>query len=170
MKINVYLGSAILALFLLLSSLVVKAQPAYFVPVPAAQLRLGADQNSHIKKLAFYRLKTTDLRTYLAKAPLEFSSQGQAIALEIPLPNGKTETFDMLESPILAPEVAAKHPDIKTYNGKGQTHKNYTIRLSFTALGFNAIILGVDGDAVYFDKASTSTTDQLYRTLFCPRC
>ncbi|WP_461105440.1 reprolysin-like metallopeptidase [Spirosoma koreense] len=86
--------------------------------------------------------------------------------MQIPLPDGSVETFDMLESPVLAPAVAARHPDIKTYNGQGQTHKNYTIRISLTTLGFNAIIMGIKGDAVYFDKVSTDKTDQLYQSYF----
>ena len=164
MKVSVYLKLAALSVILSLCALVASAQTGYFEAAP--QLRLGDDLNSHIKKLSFYRLKERDLRNYLLKAPVEFKNQGPAIPLQIPLPNGSMETFDMLESPVLSPEVAAKHPEIKTYNGQGQTHKNYTIRISFTALGFNAIIMGVDGDAVYFDKATNSKTDQLYRTYF----
>ncbi|WP_420146800.1 reprolysin-like metallopeptidase [Spirosoma sp.] len=153
-----------LSVVLMLCTFSATAQTGYFEAAP--QLRISSDQNSHIKKLVFYRLKLSDLRDYLLKAPVEFTNKGPAIPLQIPLPDGSVETFDMLESPVLAPNVAAKHPDIKTYNGQGQTHRNYTIRISFTTLGFNAVILGVDGDAVYFDKVSTDKTDQLYRTYF----
>ncbi len=166
MRLTLYLKRAVCLAFLSLSALAASAQTSFFEPVPTAQLRIGADQNPHIRKLAYYRLKETNLRTFLAKAPVEFTNRGPAIALQIPLPDGTVETFDMLESPILAPAIAAKHPEIKTYNGQGQIHKNYTIRISFTALGFNAIILGVNGDAVYYDKVSTNRTDQLYRTYF----
>ncbi len=72
----------------------------------------------------------------------------------------------MLESPILAPAVAARHPEIKTYTGKGETHKGYTVRLSFTASGFDAIILGVGGDAIYYTKASAKPTEAVYAAYF----
>ncbi len=84
----------------------------------------------------------------------------------MPLPNGKIETFMMVESPILAPAIAAKHPEIKTYSGKSSSNPTHTIRISFTASGFNAIILGVENDAAYYDKVSTSTQDQVYRVYF----
>ena len=164
----IHLYRPLTCLVVLLTSVVLtaNAQTPYFDPVPANRLRVDASMTKHIKKLSFYNLKDAQLRTYLAKAPLEFTKKGTALPLAIPLPNGTVETFDMVESPVLAPEIAAKHPEIKTYNGKGQTHKNYTIRVSFTALGFNAIILGVEGDAVYFDKVSTRQADQLYMTYF----
>ena len=112
------------------------------------------------------RLNEPDLRRFLASAPLEFQSASAALKLTIPLPDGTNEIFSMLESPILSPEVAAKHPDIKTYTGTGSIHKNYSVRLSLTGSGFDAIILGIDGDAVYFTKASTDPADALYLTYF----
>ena len=72
----------------------------------------------------------------------------------------------MSESPILAPVVAAAHPDIKTYTGTGLIHRSYTIRLSFTSSGFDAIVLGVDNDAVYYTKATADPTDRVYLTYF----
>ncbi|WP_373516042.1 reprolysin-like metallopeptidase, partial [Persicitalea sp.] len=113
-----------------------------------------------------YSIKESQLRQHLLKAPLEFSSRTSALTLEIPLPNGQTETFEMFESPILAPTIAARHPEIKTYAGRGTTHRNYTIRLSFTSVGFNAIILGIGSDAAYYDKVSNDKTDQVYRVYF----
>ena len=120
----------------------------------------------HIKKLTFYTLKQSELRSFLAKAPLEFTQSAKPLALQMPLPNGKIETFMMVESPILAPAIAAKHPEIKTYSGKSSTDPTHTIRISFTAQGFNAIILGVENDAAYYDKVSTNPKDQVYRVYF----
>ena len=160
-----YLSKALPLLVVLyfLGALTANAQNGFFEPVSTAQMRLDASVTRNIKKISLYRLKEKDLRTYLAKAPLEFKQQGPAIPLQIPLPNGTTETFDMVESPVLAPAVAANHPDIKTYTGTGKINKNATIRLSFTALGFNAIIVGLNGDAAYYEKITSSASNQLYR-------
>ena len=129
-------------------------------------MRVDASMTQHIKKLSFYTLKQTDLRSYLAKAPMEFTQAAKPLALQMPLPNGKIETFMMVESPILAPAIAAKHPEIKTYSGKSSSDPTHTIRISFTAQGFNAIILGVENDAAYYDKVSTNPKDQVYRVYF----
>jgi hypothetical protein len=142
------------------------AQTGFFSPADA-NARTGRSVEKKISKLSHYHLRTGDLRSYLLNAPLEFKSKSaRGVALEIPLPNGTLETFILFESPILSPEVAAKHPEIKTYAGKGATHKEYSVRINLTATGFNAIILGVENDAVYFEKTNTDTTDNIYRSYF----
>lgn len=142
------------------------AQTGFFLPADA-NARTSQSVPKKISRLSFYRLKTNDLRSYLFSAPLEFKNkQALGLALEIPLPNGSSETFSVFESPILAPEIAAKHPEIKTYAGQGTTHKEYSVRINLTATGFNAIILGVENDAVYFEKINTDTSDHIYRSYF----
>src|SRR6218665_1599254 len=155
MKPNFYFKTTLCWSLLALCSLGAIAQKNYFVADNVSSARVSADPalSKNIRKSDFYQLKESELRAYLLKAPLEFSNNG-ALPLEIPLPNGKLETFAMFESPILSPQVAAKHPEIKTYTGKGQLNPNYTIRISFTAIGFNAIVLGIDNDAAYYDKVS----------------
>ena len=155
-----------LSILFLVGAFAASAQTTYFEPVSSAQARLAAPVVQNIQKYAVYQLKESALRSYLAKAPLEFTGKGAALLLDIPLPNGTVETFAMLESPILAPAIAARHPDIKTYSGTGTTHKDYTIRLSLTVSGFDAIILGVEGDAVYYTKASADRASRLYLTYF----
>ncbi len=141
------------------------AQTGFFQPVSNA--RLDNSQLKRISKVSVYQLKTGDLRSYLLDAPMEFKSKdAKGLELEIPLPNGAIERFTLFESPILAPEIAAKHPEIKTYAGKGLTHSEYSVRINLTAVGFNAIILGVEGDAVYFEKVSNDPGDNLYRSYF----
>ena len=127
---------------------------------------MAAPAVQNVQKYTLYELKTTDLRAYLTKAPAEFSPNARPLPVAIPLPNGTVETFAIVESSVLAPAVAAAHPDIKTYTGQGHTHPGYTIRLSMTSSGFDAIILGVDNDAVYYTKASDDAADRLYMTYF----
>lgn len=144
----------------------VSAQTEYFSELPSNSRR-DQSVSKNITKIALYRLKTTELRNYLRDAPMEFKGKSiKGLALEIPMPNGVAETFILFESPILAPEVAAKHPEIKTYAGKGANHKEYSIRINLTSTGFNAIILGVENDAVYYEKTNTDSSDNTYRSYF----
>ncbi len=105
----------------------------------------------NIGKYAIVDVNEVALRKYLQFAPMEFHNQGVTLPLEIPLPNGKTETFNIVESPILSPEMADLNPEIKTYCGNGAKNKAAIIRLSLTSSGFNAIILNVENDNVYFE-------------------
>ncbi|RFS17463.1 reprolysin-like metallopeptidase [Emticicia sp. C21] len=164
---NFYFKATLYRSLLFLCSFGAMAQKNFFVADNVSSARLSTDPSltKNIKKSDFYQLKENELRAYLSKASLEFSN-GAALPLEIPLPNGKMETFNMFESPVLSQQVAARHPEIKTYTGRGQSNTNYTIRISFTAIGFNAIVLGIDSDAAYYDKVSKDTSDHLYRVYF----
>ncbi|MBC7569110.1 MAG: hypothetical protein H7319_05175, partial [Spirosoma sp.] len=142
------------------------AQDGFFVPMNSVQARLAAPGLDAIEKYGIYQLKTTALRGYLAKAPLENRTAAAPLQLAIPMPDGTTELFTMAESPILAPAVAAQHPDIKTYTGRGTAHQAYSIRLSLTSSGFDAIILGVNNSTVYITKVATDSLDQRYATYF----
>ncbi|WP_084761801.1 reprolysin-like metallopeptidase [Spirosoma spitsbergense] len=166
MHLKFYVRISLTGLLLTMISFMVKAQNTFFEPVATGQLRTAAPLAATIQKYTLYKLKTTELRNYLAKAPLEFQRRSTPLQLDIPLPDGTVETFAMSESPILSPAVAAAHPDIKTYTGTGLVHRSYTIRLSFTNSGFDAIILGVDNDAVYYTKAVADPADQVYVTYF----
>jgi Metallo-peptidase family M12B Reprolysin-like/Secretion system C-terminal sorting domain len=115
----------------------------------------AVEKAKNFSKISIIRLDEAALRQYLSTAPLEFQNGGVTVPLDIPLPNGATETFGMVESPILSPEQAVLHPEIKTYTGNGLKNKAYSIRLSLTSSGFNAIILNVENDAVYFEPYSS---------------
>ncbi|MBO9616956.1 MAG: zinc-dependent metalloprotease [Dyadobacter sp.] len=142
------------------------AQKGFFTRVTSSD-NPAARESTHLTRHSVFRIQTSNLKNYLAGAPREFGAKNAAgRVLEIPLPDGNVALFEIFESPILSPEVAAKHPEIKTYAGKGVTRKDYSVRINFTAMGFNAIILGVENDAVYFEKINMDTADSTYRSYF----
>lgn len=104
-----------------------------------------------IPKYVLIRIDADALREYLSDAPLEFQQDAPGLSLAVPLPNGETEVFSIQESPILAPHIAAEHPEIRTYAGQGTRHRERAMRLSLTSLGFGGMILNVNGDAVCFE-------------------
>ena len=140
-------------------------QKGFFQPVPNARLELSKTRN--IQNFSLFNLKTGDLKSYLQQAPLEFKSKTtKGLTLEIPLPDGTVEIFNVFESPFLAPQVAVKHPEIKTYWGKGTIHGDYSMQITLTSTGLNAIILGVNGESVYIDKVGRNHSENLYMTYF----
>ena len=145
------------------------AQKGFFSPVsPAAnpELRRSAD-TMHLRAYMAYHINEAGLKQHLLTAPPEFSGKNiSGVALEVPLPNGQAEWFTLFESAVLSPEIAQQHPGIKTYAGKGQQHPGYKIRLSLTPAGFSAIILGVDGDVVVFEKINYTGRVATYRSYF----
>ncbi|SDE46215.1 Por secretion system C-terminal sorting domain-containing protein [Dyadobacter soli] len=142
------------------------AQKGFFTKVESSD-NPSARSVTHLTRHSVFNIQTKNLKAYLAGAPLEFGKKNAVgRTLEIPLPDGNVVLFDIFESPILAPAIAAKHPEIKTYAGKGITNKAYSVRINFTQAGFSAIILGAGSDAVYFEKIDLNAADSIYRSYF----
>ena len=112
------------------------------------------------------------LDTALAQAPAETqagvaaasSSTGGETVLELPLPNGTMQRFAVVESPIMAPELAAQYPEIKTYEARGIDDPTAVARLDRTPAGFHAMILS-GGDTVFIDPYLRGS-DALYASYY----
>jgi hypothetical protein len=70
--------------------------------------------------------------------------------LELPLPAGGFGRFTIVESPILAPELGARYPEIRTYAGYGLDDPSATARLDLTPSGFHALIFSAGG-SIFID-------------------
>lgn len=121
-----------------------------------ASAELGSvDPSSvRIKPQAFQltALRTDAINAALIDAPMEShvrpSDSNQIITL--PMPDGTYARFQVVEAPIMAPELAAKFPQIKTYLGQGIDNPSASVRFDVTPKGLHAQILAPDG-AVYID-------------------
>ena len=115
----------------------------------------------------------------LAPAPMEFTTQARQaeVVIALPMPGGTMHEFRVVESPMMADELAAKFPMFKTYSGVSTINPQVRTRFSWTTSGFSALIVAahngemaiieplVQGDTVhhisYLDKDLPRSEDEI---------
>ncbi len=107
-----------------------------------------------------HRLNIGELRSLLAQAPHERApnAAADALVIAIPTPTEGVARFRIVESPIMAPELAAKFPTIKTFAGQGVDDATATIRCDITPTGFHAQVLSSSG-GYYIDPWPSGGAD-----------
>ncbi|MHA2030351.1 MAG: reprolysin-like metallopeptidase [Candidatus Kariarchaeaceae archaeon] len=120
------------------------------------------------------------LKTLLQSAPDEdlIPVYRSSFVVHLPMPDGEFARFKIVESPVMAEELASKFPNIRTYLGQGIDDKTASIRFDVTPLGFHAMVLSVHGSILidpygkgdteyyisYYKKDYSPTGDALYFT------
>ncbi|MBT8380297.1 MAG: T9SS type A sorting domain-containing protein [Ignavibacteria bacterium] len=100
-------------------------------------------------------LDLQDLSTALNLAPKEElkNVKQSGFLLSLPLPDNSFSTFKIVETPVMAEELALKYPQIKTYLGQGIDDRSARVRFDITPAGFHAIIFSSKG-TIYIDPYS----------------
>ena len=84
--------------------------------------------------------------------------------LSLPLPDGSYGRFQIYQTALMHPDLAAKFPELQTYAGVGLDDPTAYARLDTTPTGFHAMILSVNG-RVFIDPYSTAGID-LYQSYY----
>jgi hypothetical protein len=92
----------------------------------------------------YYQVDQLRLIQQLSRAGTEGPNQLDT-RIELPITDDQIEQFQIIEYSMMAPALAAKFPDIKTYKIKGIDDPNASGRLSMTPQGFNAMIVSRKG-------------------------
>ncbi|RMG85362.1 MAG: hypothetical protein D6714_06085, partial [Bacteroidetes bacterium] len=133
-------------------------QGNYWKDVTPGQIFLpeGAKMNPLPTQYRSLLLDFPDLVEKLRTAPMENSGK-VPILVTLPLPNGENQSFEVYESPIMAPGLAQKYPQIKTFAGRSLDNPTVTTRMDFGPNGFHAIIQTEGGTTLIDPYASGQT-------------
>ena len=71
--------------------------------------------------------------------------------LEIPLPNGQYLSLQVKEISSMAPELAAKYPQIRTFQAESEDNDGIYGVLDLTEQGFHAMLFMQDGTRLFID-------------------
>lgn len=131
--------------------------------IPAS--RGGAESYLRTDEFEAFTINVGDLWSAVAEAPLEFTAAAaNPIEIPLPTPDGSLALFNIVESPIMAPELAAKYPEIRTYSGTGIDDPTATLRFDITPAGFHAQVLSPNG--AYYVDPYYHLEDSLYASYF----
>ena len=105
-----------------------------------------------VSQFKAYNLDVQSLEQWLSRAPQGAATEARnsSLTLTLPMPDGTMEEFTVVNSPIMAPALARKFPEIQVFAGQGVTHPEFTGRFDLTPQGFHAMILA-EGETVYID-------------------
>jgi hypothetical protein len=94
-------------------------------------------------------LQHSALAARLREAPAERTTRvpESKFTVDLPMPDGSFDTFRIVETDVMAPELAARYPEIKTYLAQSISDPATTARLDTTSLGFRAQFLSPRGSA-----------------------
>jgi hypothetical protein len=98
----------------------------------------GDIANAWIRPRAYHgvTLDINRLTAALAGAELEsaVAARDARAQITLPMPDGSFADFQFVEAPVMAPALAAKYPEIRTYLGQGIDDPAASVRFDFTRL------------------------------------
>lgn len=144
-------------LLLILSIGLVSAQNSLWTKTSEARFdALQKFERASVPKQAvFYTLNLEAMKAALQTAPTrDFSGASSSTVISFPNGNGTLEQFRIFESSVMAPELAANHPEIQSYVGQGITNPTARIFLTTTLFGFHGMVLSDQG-TYYIDPYTT---------------
>lgn len=101
--------------------------------------------------------KSTDSRSLSGNVQAKANKTQQQ--LEIPLPNGESILLRVEENSVMALELAAKYPSIKTYKVDANDNKGIYGAIDITDQGFHAMLFMRDGSRLFIDPRNDQNLD-----------
>ena len=141
---------------LLAASLPAAAQTnsSYFRPDAGATRPVTTSPAAkQLRQYRAYALDLAGLRRSLSGAKLR--NAGAPLTVLLPQPDGTSQRFAVWEAPLLAPALAARNPNVRTYGGQGLDDRSARLSLTVSTTGLLAQILtDQPTGAVYLEAAS----------------
>lgn len=125
--------------------------------IDASSISLAGERRIIPATFRTIKLNRTSFDALLSTIPHEdnIKVKNSNTVIELPLPDGRFGKFKIVESPVMAPELAQKFPEIRTFLGKGIDDGTATLRFDITPQGFHASVLSAYGD-FYIDPYSAN--------------
>ncbi|MES2863906.1 MAG: M12 family metallo-peptidase [Bacteroidota bacterium] len=121
---------------------------------------------SNFPQQNIFNLDIESLNTILKNSPKrDKASKSSNTIITLPTIDGKMEKFEVYENSVLAPELAAKFPEIKSYIAVGVDNPSVRAYLSSSPLGFKSMIVYPNKETVFIEPISNDRLNySVYKT------
>ncbi len=141
---------------------ILQAQPNNFwtdVEESRVLLPAGSEVMVNAHKYRTLALDYESFKSALRLAPLEYTAAAANPAhISLPMPDGSMHQFKVVESPVMAPELAARFPGIKSFQAYSLDNPLVSARFDFSVNGLIASILSPEGRIFIEPYASKQTS------------
>lgn len=116
------------------------------------------ESNKQLPQNKIFDLDVEGIKTVLTSAPNRFKQKNDGKIISFPNENGEMEKFKVYENTIMAPELAANYPEIKSYIGIGIDNPTSTVYFSLSPLGFQSMLLRAGKSAIFIEPLTQDLT------------
>jgi len=147
----------------LLTSQVSIADPSLWTEVPLEHRRSGQTQLELMPdRYSLYQLDEEGMRNYLNTSARSVEEQEVVKTLSVPLPNREMIELVVTESSVMAPELAAKFPNIKTYKVVVVGRPAVQGVADINDLGFHVMLILENGKRLFIDPRKSANGETYY--------
>lgn len=145
----------LLVVFSVGSLVMAQTEKPFWKPADEKRIKSVGERVTIPQKYQTFELVSDNLKTALWSAPDEkdVNLKDSKAIIELPMPDGSLQKFRVVYSPVMAPELAAQFPDMKTFNVMSVDSEQSFGKLDWTEMGFHAMIRKVGND-IYIDPYS----------------
>lgn len=154
-----------LLIFLLavITNISAQTRQAFWTSISEADIQPKGERTIIPQKYKTFRVSAQALKDLLFAAPTEdqVSLRNSQTIVELPLPDGSTQRFRVVQASVMAPELAAQFPNIKTFSIEGIDDARANGKLDWTDFGFHGMIRKPSGDVFIDPYSRENITDYI---------
>lgn len=138
-------------LAILLLSTTASVSHAYWQDIQARSNNAPTPPLQQFRQLQLDEVQLSQALTAATQAPVDQQARGNIVSISIPLPQGGFAQLTASPSQVLAPELAERYPDIRTWKVTGTDGKVINGVIDMTSSGFHAMLTLANGDTLFID-------------------
>ncbi len=134
----------LLTLAILISGSLQAQKSNFWSSINENSILLNADNDRGTIPVAYqtFALELEEMKAYLRDAPMHRTPEALSnpLTLELPLPNGDIHPFNIVNTPVMKPGLAARYPQIQSFTGYSTIDRGISVKFLYSTHGFRAFL------------------------------